>query len=124
PMSDAEKTTWPPLTKEEKEFIAFWEKEKDRQKKWTYLLFHNLQIGILFGAPIALFFMLEAPRHRSLITHTDLVLIMTCIVLIVCFYAIFRGYSKWDASNSHYQILKMKEDRSASSRLPSVDENK
>lgn len=123
-MNDAEKKTWPPLTKEEKEFIVFWEKERDHRKKWTYLLFHNLQIGILFGVPIALFFMLEAPRHRSLITHTDLVLIMVCIVLIVCFYAIFRGYSKWDDFNSHYQILKMKENSTSSAHLSSVDENK
>lgn len=117
-MDDVVKKTWPPLTKEDKDFMAFWERERDRRKKWTYMLFHNLQIGILFGAPIALFFMLEAPRHRSLITRTDLILIMTGIALTACFYAIFRGHSNWDASDSHYQILKMKENRGSSPAPP------
>lgn len=117
-MSNAEQTGLSLLTEEEKKFVSFWEKERDRRKKWTYLLTHNLRMGIIFGAPIAIFFMLEAPRHRSLITHTDLVLIMICIVLIACFYALFRGYSKWDASDSHYQILKMKEKGVTSSFTP------
>lgn len=124
-MDNDENKTWPPLTEEEKKFISFWEKERDRRKKWPYLLLHNIRMGIIFGAPIALFFMLEAPRHRSLITHTDLVLIMLCIVSIAVFYALFHGYSKWDASDSHYQILKMRENSMAASRgAPSMDKVK
>lgn len=121
-MMSEVKHTWPPLNEEEKKFISFWEREKDRRKKWSYLLVHNLRMGILFGAPIALFFMLEAPRHRSLITHTDLVLIMICIVLIIAFYAVFRGYSKWDQSNAHYEILKMRErERLEGKNIPQED---
>ena len=113
---------WPPLTEKEKGFISFWEKERDRQKKWTWLITHNVRWGILFGAPIAIFFMAEAPRHRSLITHTDLVLIMLCIVLIIVFYAVFRGYSNWEQSDAHYKILKMREEnKSSDNTLPPED---
>lgn len=119
-MSDT-KAKWPALSQADKEFISFWEKERDRRKKWSYLLFHNLRMGTLFGAPIAIFFMAEAPRHRSLITHTDLTIIMICIVLIIVFYAFFRGYSKWDKSNSRYEILKMREKGNSGMAIPSKD---
>jgi hypothetical protein len=102
---------WPPLTDEERQFIAFWEKERSRRRKWIYPLLHNLPMGLLFGFPIALFFLLEAPRHRSLISHADLILIMICVILIAVFYALFRGYTRWDQYESHYKILKMKDDQ-------------
>lgn len=108
-MEKQETGRWPALTPEEKEFIVSWEKDRERQGKWTYHLRRNLPGGIIFGVPIALFFFIEAPRHRGLISHTDLILIMCGIVLIILFYAILRGYIKYDQYESHYQILKMKE---------------
>lgn len=113
-MDMQETRKWPPLTTEEKEFIRFWEKVRERQSKWTYHVTHNLKGGIFFGVPIALFFFIEAPRHRGLISHGDLILIMIGICLIILFYAILRGYIKYDQSESHYRILKMKEENTPS----------
>lgn len=103
----------PQLTDEDLRFISFWEKERSRRRRWTYALGRNLPMGIIFGAPIALFFFVEAPRHRALISHTDLILIMIGILLTAVFYAIFQGASKWDQQESHYRILKMKAHRAA-----------
>lgn len=115
---------WPALTDTEREFIEFWEAERDRRHKWTYALRRNLPMGIIFGAPIALFFFIEAPRHRGMVSHTDLVLIMIGVFLTAVFYAIFRGSAKWDQYESHYQILKMKEenDASAGKRPPASEQ--
>jgi hypothetical protein len=105
---------WPPLTREETEFITSWEQVRERQRKWSYGLTHNLTGGIFFGVPIALFFFIEAPRHRGIITHGDLILIMIGICLIILFYSVLRGYVKYDQNESHYQILKMRQDNPAS----------
>lgn len=105
---------WPPLTREEMEFITSWEQVRERQRKWSYGLTHNLTGGIFFGVPIALFFFIEAPRHRGIITHGDLILIMIGICLIILFYSVLRGYVKYDQNESHYQILKMRQDNPAS----------
>lgn len=102
---------WPELSDEERTFVSFWEKERARRRRWTYGLKRNLPMGIVFGAPIALFFFLEAPRHRELVSHTDLILIMIGVVFTIIFYAIFKGSAKWDEYESHYQILKMREDQ-------------
>ncbi|MGH2643159.1 MAG: hypothetical protein ACRDE2_04370 [Chitinophagaceae bacterium] len=108
-MSDQLIRNWPPLTEEEKKFISFWEKERDQRHKWTFQIRRYFLRGIMFGFPIALFFFIEAPRHRGLISHSDLAVIMFAIVMIVLFYAVFMGATKWDEYESHYQILKMKE---------------
>lgn len=110
-MESQIKHRWPELTDEERTFVSFWEKERARRRRWTYGLKRNLPMGIVFGAPIALFFFLEAPRHRSLVSHTDLVLIMIGVVLTMIFYAVFKGSAKWDEYESHYQILKMRENQ-------------
>ena len=104
---------WPELTDEERKFISFWENERERRRRWTYALRRNLPMGVIFGAPIALFFFVEAPRHRGLISHTDLIIIMIGVLLTAVFYAIFRGSAKWDQYESHYRILKMKENQDA-----------
>lgn len=108
-MSEQIIRSWPPLTDEEKKFIVFWEKERDKRHKWTFHIKRYFPRGIMFGIPIALFFFVEAPRHRGLISHSDLAIIMFAILMIVIFYAIFMGFTKWDEYESHYQILKMKE---------------
>jgi hypothetical protein len=97
------------LSERDLKFITFWEKRRERPHRWLYYLMQNLPRGIIFSAPIALFFFIEAPRHRGLISHGDLILIMVGIFLTAVFYAIFRGATKWDQYESHYQILKMKE---------------
>lgn len=121
-MSNQVKASGWVLSEDDKRFIDFWEKERDKQHKWTYALKRYLPRGIFFGAPIAIFFFVEAPRHRGLISHSDLVVIMFAILMIIAFYAIFMGSTKWDESESHYQILKMKE-RGKSAVAGSQDHN-
>lgn len=99
------------LTEEEKNFIRFWEKEGTRRKKWTYMLMNNLPKGMIFSAPIAIFFFFEAGKHKGIITHGDLILIMIGVFLIAVFYSVFSGYVRFDRYDSHYKILKMKQNR-------------
>jgi hypothetical protein len=110
-MDSKIKHRWPELNEEERTFVAYWEKERERHRPWMFGFKKNLTMGIVFGAPIALFFFAEAPRHRELVSHTDLVLIMIGVVLTIVFYALFRGSSKWDEYESHYKILKMRENQ-------------
>lgn len=102
------------LTEEEKRFLSYWGAERQKRSKWSFQLTRNLPRGLIFSSPIALFFFIEAPRHRDLISRTDLILIMIAVVLIAAFYAIFRGLTQWDKYESHYIILNMKKDREES----------
>lgn len=97
------------LTREERDFIRFWEKEGPKRSKWTYMLIHDLPKGVIFSVPIAIFFFFEAGKHRGIITHGDLILIMICLFLTAIFYAVLKGYTKFDRYDSLYKILKMKQ---------------
>lgn len=75
------------------------------------MLKKNLPKGLIFSMPIALFFFIMGPKRRAIVTHSELIIIMICVIFIALFYAIFKGYVSVDRMESHYQILKMKEAR-------------
>lgn len=97
------------LSEEEREFIHFWETEGANQKKWINMLKKHLPKGLIMSLPIALFFFVMGPKRRGIVTHTELLIIMICVVFIALAYALFKGYVKADRMESHYQILKMKQ---------------
>ena len=109
------------VTEEEKKFIAYWQKERTRKKRYL----RNLSVGLPLGVAIvlALFFSSLSGWY----TRADMVLrsngsviavIVVAAIAIVVFITVFSSRHQWDQYEQQYQQLLQKqaaEDAAASS---------
>ncbi|TAL48439.1 MAG: hypothetical protein EPN92_03610 [Chitinophagaceae bacterium] len=96
------------LTIEEKQFIEFWEKNREKQKKVTRKLSIGLPLGLLFAAMI--FINIAAGWHKraAMVLNADPSLIpvlIIAVILIVVFIVIFSVRHRWDMNEQHYREL-------------------
>jgi len=96
------------LTKEEKDFIDYWERNRDNQKKTFKQFLIGLPIGLLFAIPICISFFSGWDKQAAMVSNTDnfnpLVLIVA-LLLIVAFIAIFSKRHQWEMREQKYREL-------------------
>jgi hypothetical protein len=93
------------LTQEEKDFIDYWERNRDRQKKTIRQFLVGIPIGLLFAVPIVINFG-SGWYHRAMMVITaEGGALLLALVLIVVFVAIFSQQYKWDQLNQRYMEL-------------------
>jgi hypothetical protein len=93
------------LTQQEKDFIEYWERNRDRQKRvfWQFLV--GIPVGLLFAVPIALNFFSGWNHMAALFVNSGGLTLLLALVLIVVFIAIFSQRHKWDQHDQKYQEL-------------------
>ena len=99
------------LTEEEKKFIAWWEANRDKEKKTFRQWLIGLPIGMLFGVAIAVNFLAGWNKQAAYTANSSfnpLVLIIA-ILTITTFVAIFSKKHKWDMNEQRYKEFKAKE---------------
>lgn len=105
------------FTAEEKKFISYWERNRDKQRKFFKQLALGLPLGLLFAVAIfinllsgwykrATMVLNAYPSLRSLI----LVLIVA-ILLIVVFISVYSVKHRWDLNEQRYRELLGKVDK-------------
>jgi L-cystine uptake protein TcyP (sodium:dicarboxylate symporter family) len=106
-----------PLTEKELAFITYWENHRLKEKKFLNQLLVGLPLGILFGMPILINFFLGWYKRAEMVANTQLnpVILITAIVLIIVFIAIFSRRHKWEMKEQYYLELKARERASAGS---------
>jgi len=93
------------LTQKEKDFIDYWERNRDRQKKTIRQFLVGIPIGLLFAVPIAINFG-SSWYHRAMMAITaEGGALLLALLLIVVFVAIFSQQYKWDQLNQRYLEL-------------------
>jgi integral membrane sensor domain MASE1 len=103
------------LSAEEKAFIDFWEKNRQRQKKVTYQLLVGLPLGVLFTVPILLNFFSGWYKRATMVGNSQfnpLVLIVAALLIII-FLAVFSRKHRWDMNEQRYLELKAREGNDA-----------
>ena len=102
------------LSAKDKEFIAYWEKERERHNSVPARLIGGLPMAILFCIPILLLITavyLFLPEWYTRVSNS-LAGAMTTIViaLIICilFFSYFRMQYKWEMNEQLYKELKQK----------------
>ncbi|KYP12892.1 hypothetical protein [Flavihumibacter sp. CACIAM 22H1] len=98
------------LSQEEKDFLVYWEKNRDRQKKTFRQWLIGLPIGLLLGLPIFLNYVLGWYKRAGMVAGSQfnpLVLIIA-LLAIVTFMAIFYKQYQWDQYEQKYRELKVK----------------
>ena len=106
------------LTEREKQFILYWEREREKQNSTKAKLINGLPMAVLFSIPILLFITavyLFFPEWYTKISNRlagSLVTIIIAVILCILFYSYFRMHYKWEMNEQAYQELKAKSKKS------------
>ena len=102
------------LNEEEKEFIAFWEANRGRQRKFIKYIQYGLPFGVAVGAGIFVNLLSGWDKRASMVANADPSLILTLLVamvLIVVFISIFTVRHRWDINEQRSRELLAKREK-------------
>ena len=101
------------LTNDEKLFMEYWEKNRDKEKKVFRQLIYGSRWGLIFALPILLVVIFdEWYKNMIPISKSQIILITITVIGIAVFYALFRMRFKWENNEQLYEELKFKEKKS------------
>ena len=100
------------ITEQEKLFIDYWEKNRDRQKRSFHQLLLSLPIGLVFALPILLSVIFHDWYKRMIfISGSQLTVVLIGVLGIAVFFALFRMKFKWEQNEQLYKELKYKQEK-------------
>jgi integral membrane sensor domain MASE1 len=100
------------MTDRDRQFMAWWEKNRDKQKKTFRQLYIGLPVGLIFVIPIAINFSSNWYKRANMQANstTSPLVLLIAMLAIVCFLAIFYKKFQWDQYEQRYLELKAKLD--------------
>ena len=112
------------LSESEEKYIAYWEKNRLREKRVTNQLLIGLPLGILFASPILLNLFTGWHKLAGVTKHLQVnpVVLIIAVVLIITFVAIFSRRHKWEMKEQQYREFLAKRDALATK--PEVENNR
>ncbi len=97
------------LSAEEKEFMQWWEQNRNKEKKLLSQLTIGLPLGLAFGFPILLSVMFRGwYKNMPYVSGAQLTIILIAVLLVVVFYGIFKMRFKWEMHEQRYLELQQK----------------
>ncbi len=98
------------VTEQEKLFLNYWEKNRDKQKTTFYKLAVGLPLGLVFALPILLSVIFdEWYKQMIFISSSQVTVILIAVLGIAVFFALMRMKFKWENNEQLYKELKFKE---------------
>ena len=98
------------LSTEEKDFINYWDENREKERMFFRQLGYSLPRGLIFGLPILLAVLFhDWYKNMIPITKGQIILISIAVIGISLFYSIFRMNFRWDQNEQLYKELKFKE---------------
>lgn len=101
------------LSKEEKDFMAYWEANRNEKKKFLRQFSIGLPLGVVMVLAIFINIFSGWNKRAEMIARGDsssLYMVVIAIVGIVVFMTIFSSRHQWDQNEQRYQELKQKQD--------------
>lgn len=105
------------LSDKEKQFIIYWEREREKRNSVLGKLLNGLPMAILFSLPVVLFLFavyIFFPDWYTKISDTSpgsFIAIIMAVFICILFFSYFRMHYKWEMNEQHYQELKNKENK-------------
>jgi hypothetical protein len=101
------------LTNEEKEFLIYWEKNRELEKKILRQLFIGLPIGLLISGGIILSLDLNWYPRANMVANTSLnpYILLIAVIAIAIFTAVFYKKCQWDMKEQRYRELLYKKEK-------------
>ncbi|HZW64838.1 MAG TPA: hypothetical protein VFF23_04045 [Hanamia sp.] len=98
------------LTDDEKSFIIYWEKNREKDKKIVSKFLYGSPYGLLFALPILVAVVFhDWYKNMIYISPTLITLIIIGVLAIAIFYTLFSMQFKWDRNEQIYKELKFKQ---------------
>ncbi len=98
------------LTKDEKLFLEYWEKNRDKEKKTIRQFTTGIPIGLVFALPVLLAVIFhDWYKNMIYISNAQLIVIMIGVFIVAVFFGLFRNKFKWEKNDQLYKELKFKE---------------
>ena len=98
------------ITEQEKLFLEFWEKNRDKQKKLFHQLAFGLPLGLVFAFPILLSVLFRSwYKNMIYISGSQITVILITVLGIAVFFALIRMKFKWENNEQLYKELKFKQ---------------
>ena len=101
------------LNEREKQFIAYWEQNREKEKKVLKQFILGIPIGLIFATPVLISVFssrLWYKRADSVaISQVNPVVLIVAILAITGFVAIFYKRHQWEMREQQYLELKAKE---------------
>ena len=103
------------LTEKDKQFLAYWEKNREQQGQFMSKLLGGLPMAMIFGLPIILSLMvvrLFFPDWYTKISNASngsFVTVLVAILILVFCYSFFRMQYKWELNEQLFAEIKAKE---------------
>ena len=98
------------LTKDEKLFLEYWEKSREKEKQFLRQLATGLPMGLVFALPVLLVVVFHGwYKNMIYISDSQIIVIIIGVLCVAIFFSIFRGKFKWENNEQLYKELKFKE---------------
>lgn len=101
------------LTREEEDFVVYWEENRDRKRKVLYQLAAGLPLGLALVVAIFVNFFAGWYKRATMIFRADssmFIVLMIAALLIVVFVTVFSVKHKWDLHETRYRELLARRD--------------
>jgi len=103
------------LTKEEEEFVVYWEQNRLKKKKIFRQLSVGLPMGVLLSVGILVNYLSGWYKRADMMIRVDaseILVVLIAILLIVVFVVIFSARHSWDMNENRYKELLIKKNKS------------
>jgi hypothetical protein len=110
------------ISEKEKEFLRYWEQNRDSENNFGHKLLKGLPMAMVFGLPIILSVIvvrLYFPDWYTKISQTTPGMFLTAIIAvigIIIFTAFFNMQFRWETNEQAYQELRIKEKKEQKAR--------
>lgn len=106
------------ITKNEKEFMNWWEENREKERKISHKLLYGSPWGLIFALPVLLALIFHDWYKTMIpISRGQVILVSITVLAIALFYALFKMQVKWEQNDQHYKELKLREKKSDAALL-------
>lgn len=100
------------LNEDEKSFIIYWEKNREKEKKILYKFLYGSPWGLIFALPVLVAVIFhDWYKNMVYISPSLITLIIIAVIAIAVFYTLFSMQFKWDRNEQIYEELKFKQQK-------------
>ncbi|MGQ0740236.1 MAG: hypothetical protein ACT4OJ_14385 [Bacteroidota bacterium] len=100
------------LTEEEKQFIAYWEQNRNKKKRLIWQLAAGLPLAALLSGGIFITYFSEWYTRAVMIinlSHSGTLVVLAGLLLTVIFIVVFSARHRWEMNEQRYRELLSKQ---------------
>lgn len=101
------------LTPEEKNFLLYWEQNRNRKKRLMWQLAAGLPLGAVIAGAILVNYFSGWYKRATMeinVNASGILVVLAALILIIVFVTVFSANHRWEMNEQRYRELKAKEE--------------